>query len=326
MPDQCIRTPAGAVCRHRFVLALCSIAVMVLTAALHAGADQPAARNAPPAEALRNRLKGATTPAARRSASIRLAEHLLNVDCAAALTSELMGDGSERPAIRAAANEALQVLDAAPKPGSSSTRPVGDEERVALLRAFGGTFEAIASMDDSDASRRALMSACIELAIYTDDPDPQIAAAAELWQAAAYRRAGRADRTLQMTWPPLSRNAGTFVDLYARLERSRALGDAGQYVAAIALATKIEGKIDEWLIDQPREVRRAAKSSARRTRADLYRQWCAVLEKQGHNDRAADAKREAEAIDKKLEQRDSGMLRLDVSIAILPELDASPRE
>ncbi|HPF40031.1 MAG TPA: hypothetical protein P5081_03790 [Phycisphaerae bacterium] len=274
-------------------------------------------------DASRARLAGAGTPEARRTATIALAECLVNRAAAPGLAAELIGDKSHRAALKAALDEAANLLtsDAVAIPSAESETLASQKRRVELLRAFLQVFQAIAAADGSEASNDALMSACVELAIYTDNANDEIVSAAKLWQSAAYRRAGRADRTLQMMRPALGRSNGVASDFYARIERCHALADAGQFVGAIALAAKIDGRIDEWMIEAPQATRVSARRTATMTRVTLYRRWSAALAKEGLDARAADAEKSATELEASIRDDSHADLALDNAIAELPPID-----
>lgn len=305
------------------------VGLMVLagggTPAAHATPTEP-----PPSRQCaewRSRVKSAATPPDRHSATLGLAECLLTRAAAAGMTAELRGDHSHRVELMQIFDEAAELLDSDVAKAADGNAPATNREmawgrRWELLRAFGQMFRAIAAADDSEASKEALMSACVELAIYADDPNEQVVTAARLWQAAAYRRAGRADRTLQMMRPSLGAGSGSAVDFYGRLERCHALADAGRFVAAIALATKIEGKIDEWMIESPQKTRLDARRTAQITRAELYRRWSASLAEKGLDERSAEALGSANAIEAGAKDEKHGILELDTTVAPLPPLDA----
>ncbi|MCA9254663.1 MAG: hypothetical protein KDA33_03455 [Phycisphaerales bacterium] len=271
----------------------------------------------------RTRLAGAGTPEARRMATIALAECLINKAAAPGLTAELLGDRSHRSALKAGLDEAAGLLksDAVAIPSAESETLASQKRRVELLRAFLQVFQAIVAADGSEASNDALMSACVELAIYTDNANDEIVSAAKLWQAAAYRRAGRSDRTLQMMRPALGRSNGVAADFYARIERCYALADAGQFVGALALAAKIDGRIDEWMIAAPQATRVSARRTATMTRVSLYRRWSAALAKDGFDARAAEAAKSATELETTITDDSHAGLALENAIAELPAID-----
>lgn len=328
MQHPCTRTPRIAL--FNILLGLVGLAAISAQGAAGVRADSPppSTPSPEPCRMWRSRLDAADTPDARRIASIALAECLLERRCAPSLTAELTERPYDRAALLQTLREVVTLLESPADDGAPSEEKTDPgRDRVQMLRAFAETFRAIADNDDSEASRKALTSACVELAIYTDDEDEGIAAAATLWQAAAYRRAGRADRTLQMMWPALGRSDGSIIDYFGRLERCRALADAERYVAAITLSIKIEGKVDEWMIDTPREVRLAARQTARETRAAIYRRWSAALAKQGHAKQAAAARGKADELGNPADNTMPNSLQLDTTIAPLPSIaaiDAAP--
>ena len=298
------------------LLAVASVSSSIVI--LHAESPSAPPPDTEPCLKARAELSTARTPEMRQAATVRLAECLLSIAAAKPLSMELMGDASGRRRLLATADEALSLLrsDAAQAAGDRSTEhQQALRERIDMLRAFATTFRAIAANDESDASKSALMTACVELAIYTDDADRQIATSAKLWQAAAYRRAGRADRTLQMMWPALARNDGSIADFFARLERCRALSDAGRHVASATLAIKIEGRIDEWLSDESQDVRRAARGSVRQIRAEITDRWADALKADGHDEDAASARASAGQLRRETLRDNDPALILDTAVA-----------
>lgn len=316
-----------SVARRYSLLLTVYIVLPLSTTSSNAAPQRSDANGTDPCREARSRLKTADMPEKRHVSTIQLAECLLSRATAPHLTAELLGDPSHRKALRAIVTEASALLESDVANGAqrnerASAQKEASRERVEMLRAFATTFLAMAKNDASESSKSALTNACIELAIYTDDPDKQIASAAKLWQAAAYRRAGRADRTLQMMWPALGRSTGSITDFFGRLERCRALTDAERYVAAAALAIKIEGKIDEWMIDQSADIRRQARRTAQLTRADVYDRWSNALKNDGSPERAAEAKKTAAALRKTASEDESATLTLDSAITSSAAINA----
>jgi len=239
---------------------------------------------------------------------------------AALMSAELTRQPFDRPALVQTLDDGLSALDAAraiakdmqddAKPPTSDQR-----ERIERLNAFGQIWRAIAAADGTPESADRLTSATVELALYTDDADPHVAEAAKLWQAHAYRKAGRPERTLQMLHPILIEGTGSAIDLFGRLERCRALADAGQFVAAVALAIKIEGKIETWMQRADPDTRKAAHLTVQSTRADLLNQWAAALRAKGFDARAREATKTANALSQSIAQSDATPLSLTSLIA-----------
>lgn len=257
-------------------------------------------------------------------AESRFAECTLVRQTAGLMTAELTNGAFDRAELLRSIDEGLVALESARKLAErmkvARDEPSADaRERIEMLQAFGATWRAIAAADGTPESAAKLTTACIELALYTDDPNPHIAEAAKLWQAHAYRKAGRADRTLQMLHPVLTAGTGSRVDLFLRLERCRALADAGHYIAAVTLAIKIEGKIDAWMQREPVETRDAARVTVRSARAEILKRWAEALRERGADERAKEAESAANAISQSIKQPNNEPLMLDALIVGLDE-------
>lgn len=187
------------------------------------------------------------------------------------------------------------------------------QARLDLLSAFADAFSALAADDGTDAARSRMIDAAVGLALYLDDPSSGVAASARLWQAVLYRRAGRPDRALQLLPVDLDPRPPHRVELFLRLERSRALADQGQFVAAIALATKLGAKTESWLAGDTADARRGAAEDVRRLRADLHRRWAAQLRERQAHDQAVESETAAQRI---LPQKDESPARLDLAETI----------
>lgn len=227
---------------------------------------------------------------AATDAAVRVAEFILARRIEPQLSRELYEQttGADWAGIAAA----MRAADEAMKLADKSLQASGKDADEALLarmescRAFAELFSAWAAVVTTPTSQptttRAagtpqdrLVEACRGLAPLLDSSDSDRSGAARLWQAAAYRRAGRVDRALQVL--PRVTNAPPALpfDFFARMERCRALADRGDFAAALALAIRIEGQVDEWF---PLPQRPSARTTARFLQQQLWQRWNARLE------------------------------------------------
>ncbi len=225
---------------------------------------------------------------------------LLSVECAGPLSAELHGTRTGRPRLAVAVDRAGLHLDRAAV-ALEATAIKADArqkfaERVELLRAFAATFSALASDDGSDAAAARLTDACIGLSAFVDEPRLELVESVKLWQAVAYRRAGRPDRALRLLRPALGRLSFTRVDVLSRMLRCRILADRGMYPAALSLAQKLGKWTDVWPGDEGKQLAPRAAASLRLLRADIHRRWAQALRDDGQPQRAAAAERRAAEI------------------------------
>lgn len=256
-------------------------------------------------------------------ASVTAAEFILLRQLEPPLSREILGiSGAEdRRQIAERTAAALALLDDAAKKLESAKSPANAEplrERMAMARAFAAVFAAIAAADlpaaatsPSAESADRLLKACRGLAGYVDASDPGLASSARLWQAATYRRAGRADRTLQLL-PRVRMPARAMpYDFFSRLERCRALMDRGEFVAAAALSAQIGEEIEAWTPEGQRDAARRANLAMRAT---ALRRWSEALRTAGKGQLANEVGKDAESVEAELARLPgSGLLRLEQS-------------
>lgn len=169
-------------------------------------------------------------------------------------------------------------------------------DRLEMLRAFGGMFAALASDPAEESTRTKLLAACGALAVQFDNDNPKIAASAKLWTSVAYRMAGRPERALQLLRPLLIKPEDPCIGLATRLQYCLALGDRGEYAAALAVCSRIETRAQTWFADEERVTRRRSAAEVRCTRIKLLRDWAKKLREADEPDRAADAAAQAERL------------------------------
>ena len=248
---------------------------------------------------------------------ISRAADLLVHQTAAAMTAELNGAPYDRASLARKIDDgmsSLQQARVALEKQDVAAAQKEDRRRIEVLTAFGESWRALAAFDGSPEAAEQLLTTGIELALYVDDPDPHIAEAAQLWQAHAYRKAGRPDRALQLLKPILAARSGRALDLFARLERCRALADAGHYVASIALAIKVEGKLDTWLQREPPQARKSARHTVRLLRAEILKRWAVRLRDESMDVRATEAERLAGVVEAESASKTVEPLMLDALI------------
>lgn len=239
------------------------------------------------------------------AARLAAARCILVERCAAPLTKVLYADAlkpsesSSSGSASADVAEALRYLveaeAALPGPALSE---LDEEVRHELetcieqLRAFAEMFAALLETSPESSAeqhRSRLIEACAGLSQFLDDPRGGVVDASRLWQGAAYRRAGRPDRALQVLRPVLAAPRASRLGLMARLERCRALADRGEYAAALALAGRVARRVEGWFEKESAPVRQQAVDAVRFVRVELYRMWAEKLRADGQEGRAEDA-------------------------------------
>lgn len=259
--------------------------------------------------------------------TIEQARRAIVIECAGPLSNELCWTAKPDSALAQIVKHGIALLDEAAKCVSDLPKAIDGEvkrsleSRIDLLRAFAEIFSAIAKFDDSVAGKDRLIDACINVSVYLDDKSPGVAESAKLWQGVAYRKAGRPDRTLQLLWPAIGNISSNRVDFYARIERCRALLEGGQHVSALALAVKLNERLDEWMKNENEETKSLARDTLIWVRVAIHRDWAESLRKNGESARAKTADEAAEKLlgEHPFPASPEKWLRLSESIAGLPE-------
>ena len=305
------------------ILAMCGICLSVTQASGHA-ADGPeprsnqgaatrpespvanrnlrSGRETAPCTSLERAVAKAETPLEKIESHLAAARCLLVRQCAPHLSRELSGSPSAGKALVAIAERSRTLLASATEAMGILPDDFDDgarqafEDRIDMLRAFAKMFAVLGQEGDVEAVRRKLTDACIGLATYVDDANAGVVESAKLWQGAAYRRAGRPNRALQLLVPALAPSTSSRVDFLTRIERCRALADSGSYVAALSLALKLADATEAWFEDDDQAVRKKAADTLRWVRADILQRWAAALRNQGKDARANAAEAEAKTI------------------------------
>lgn len=254
----------------------------------------------PSCERYQKSIDHATSAAERLSARLGAIECILTHECAAPLTALLTEGTFDRGALGDSATRAIKFIDKASDEISSAA--LDDDsaseavDHLDRLRAFAEMFAALALDPKADDTARRLTDACIGLALHADDPSEELVESAKLWQAVAYRRAGKSDRALQVLRPVLVTPTARSIGFYARVQRCRCLADRGDYAAALALAIRIAHRADAWFEDRDRAARKRAVDSVRWVRIEVLKGWAKKLKEGGQPQRAAEAEEEAETL------------------------------
>lgn len=245
-------------------------------------------------------IAAAADPLAASRACIEAGRCVLVRQCAGPLSARLAGCDETGESLVSSASAGLALLDQAAsllKTVRGDSDEVGElTGQVEMLRAFGEMFAAMGADGSREEVSKRLLSACNLLAPYLDDPDEGIVESAKLWQGAAYRRAGRPDRALQVLRPAVDVPASRRIGVLARLERCRALGDTGSHAAGIALCHRLAARVDAWLTEEDEATRKRASDAVRYVQAALLRDWAMKLRREGQEERASQAEREARRV------------------------------
>lgn len=235
-------------------------------------------------------------------ASLAEAQRILVSRCAPFLSDRCTRSTDAGKELTRCAGEGLALLDRASATlsqaddGVDADATMNMKDRIDLLRAFGEMFIALGRNPTSTDYGKHLIRACNGLAIYLDDENPQVVESAKLWLGVAYRRAERPKRALQVLRPTLTAPANPTIGLTARLQHCLALGDQGDYVAGIALCSRISARVETWFAHNDEAVREQAADAVRFARIELYRGWATSLRATGQADRAKAAETSAKGL------------------------------
>jgi hypothetical protein len=244
---------------------------------------------------------------------------------------EIVARGRTEPALQPMLDDAEKCMALAEEDlgieRTDANRAV--RERIDLLRAFAGVFRGLSTPlpttmadDGTSDARSKLLRACGELALYLDDPSAAIVESARLWQAVAYRLAGKPDRTIQVVRPFLKRPKTPDISLYSRLQRCLALGDQGHHEAGILLSLRLLGRLERWFGGDEASLEQARRS-VNDVRIRLLKAWAEQVRRGGHE---ADAEQIEKQVSEALGEDKypfalDEMLPLSKSIAGLEEIE-----
>ena len=156
--------------------------------------------------------------------------------------------------------------------------------QVATLRTFADALRVYLFMEgEGDEGGRA-RHAAIGLSILLEDANPEVVAAATLWQACLRSVSAKPARALTLLDPPLARPPSRTLrySFFARLLSCRLIARSGGYGSATALMMQMEKRVDQWFVEE------GDRSDARRTIAlveiQILRDWRSRLDAAGHSE------------------------------------------
>ncbi len=227
----------------------------------------------------------------------------------------------------------LDKLESAGKPSADEHADAEDADQVSRvedlrrvyrdLSAFAGALATIWSPDAGEDVDEQIRSSASALSVLLEDDRPGVAAAAGLYQALLYKRAGRLDRALavlDLVLKPLKPGDEPMVFL-TRLLRCRCLAQRGDYVATWSLLLRLEERAREWF---EKEASRAGEEAARAAllaRLDVAAAWRAQLLAEDKSERAAWCEQSSKQIRDALreEDRPPQVMRAGSAIPLLLE-------
>jgi hypothetical protein len=197
-------------------------------------------------KALESAVRSASAPLDLVAAKLALANWHLAVPTAGPATRVLLGlaTANDTRQLRESTQAAQQQLEGIGK--TLDQVPPGDRRRElrqssVILTAFAKAMASVSGQDRSGCS-----DAAVDLASVRESDNPEVAAAALLWQSYAWECAGRRERALSTLPPVLEKPAQPSYDFIARLLRCRILSDAGENTAALAVTIRMAAMADRW--------------------------------------------------------------------------------
>jgi len=197
-------------------------------------------------------------------------------------------------------------------------------KKVRILKAFSAALRAIILPDHIENVARARRSAASDLAIWLEDSDEKIAAAAVLWYAALRGHESRLAPSMQvlpLATEELSRKALPFV-FFSRLLRCEILADHGSYAASLALLTKLEDHCEDWFIN---DVDRAdALRAVSVVETEVLRLWHdSLTDPSQHQPRAWCDQKLKELLNSRFQEPSHTVMRLRPAIPLITSAEAT---
>lgn len=178
------------------------------------------------------------------------ADWTLAIRCEPQVTRLLIGlAGAEDATVLAAlSSDALERLKRA-----GENWPTDDEEgleKLELLTNLGRAVSLLAQSRLGQPDPAAMEAISIEMAMWIDDEDAEIANSALLWQSLIYRELGKSARALKalpLSLVPFKESRNNF---FLRLLRCSLLADVGRHTLAIVLILRMEERCAQWFADE----------------------------------------------------------------------------
>lgn len=209
-------------------------------------------------------IEKAETPLEQAQARLGCANWLVAVPPAQPATRWLLGvqDADDLRAIAKAGREAAEqvsraqkLLEEAPEPKEEQDRKRHQalSEAAASVEAFAAIFAQAESGAQTEAEQEAWRKAARQLAIARESKQAPVAAAALLWQAFSFERAGRRDRALEALPDALAPAEHWPYSFMSRLLRCRMIAEDGRQAAATALLSQMQEQLKDWTTNQNQE-------------------------------------------------------------------------
>jgi len=209
------------------------------------------------------------------------------------------------------------VLQAEAGGDSSPGRLREIARQVATLRTFSDALRVYLLMDAEDDVERRARHAAASLSVLLEDANPEVVAAATLWQARLRSVSAKPARALTLLDPPLARPpSGTLrYSFFARLLSCRLIAGGGGYGSATALMIQMEKLVDEWFVDA------GDRADARRTIAlveiQILRDWRSELNSPDHGEERTWCDERIDVLVRQHFATSQTVLRLDTAIPII---------
>ncbi len=194
-------------------------------------------------------------------------------------------------------------------------------KKVRILKAFSAAMRAIILYDQADDVTRAMRSAASDLAIWMEDDDEQIAAAAVLWHAALRGHEFKLSPSMQvlpLATEELSRRTLPFA-FFSRLLRCVILADHSRYAASMALLTKMEDHCESWFtndIDRADSLRAVSV-----VETEVLRLWRdSLTEPSNHKARQWCDEKLADIFENRFQQTSHTVLRLRPAVPLITSI------
>jgi hypothetical protein len=167
--------------------------------------------------------------------------------------------------------ERLGQVAGADKPDTEKQKTELDQS-ADTVAGFIDLLATVGLPADSETTREAWRKAGRRLALAREADDPDLAAAALLWQAYALDRSGRRERALEALPDTLEEPEHLPYDFLSRLLRCRLMAASGQSAAAVSLLARMEPQLKNW-IDNQNQDRNNARRLIGLLQYRITREW-----------------------------------------------------
>ncbi len=182
-----------------------------------------------------------------------------------------------------ALESAKRALDALPDTDdkAAARKHARWRDALATLRTFAAAHDALSrgvpeSADAVPQAQETCRDAALGLAELRENEDPDIAAAARLWQAILLEAGGRTGRTLATLDLALAPPERLPYDFFNRVLRCHLLAERGSYALAAAMALRMQEECARWF-DKDTTAGLRAKMTLIALRANCMWRWADAL-------------------------------------------------